>query len=264
MEFGIYIGLLIIVFILVELIGAGSTAKLFLSHEAGIVVGLGLVSATLINFPFTQIKHIGGWFKILFKLKRRERREDILLLLNLSQKLARQGRSAVEGDVEKIKDDFLKNALTLAIDNVDPEHIKVLMKEMIAQSENRHEHGVHYFEQMAKYSPGLALIGTLCGLIKLMANLSDPSTVGPNMALALVCTFYGVIMANLVFLPMSDRLKVMSYEEIIEKERLVEAVLAMASGEPPVVVREKIFMLISLKERQAILKKVGGGGSGGG
>ncbi|NDC82544.1 hypothetical protein EB093_02630 [bacterium] len=254
---GLYVGFLVVLWIMFELIGVDANAKLFLSKEASVVVVGGLVSATLINFPITQVKKIGSWMKVVFKAPKKDFLEEIALLLRLSQKMSREGRQSLEPEIEKINDGFLKAAMTLVMNRVEPREIKSLLKEMIEQSGSRHEQGIHYFEQMAKYSPGLALIGTLSGLVKLLANVSDPKTIGPNMALALVCTFYGVTSANLIFLPMSGRLKVSSHVEAIHKEQLVEAVVAMASDELPIVVQEKLYMLLTSKDRTLVSKKLG-------
>ncbi len=256
MVIGLYVGLIIVVVILFELIGADANAKLFLSREASIAVVGGLVSAALINFPKTQISKVGTWTKIVFRSSKSDFLQEIVLLLRLSKKMSREGRQALESEIDNIADGFLKSAMTLVMNRVDPHEIKVLLKEMIEQSQSRHEQGIHFFEQMAKYSPGLALIGTLAGLVKLLANVSDPKTIGPNMALALVCTFYGVSFANLVFLPMSGRLKVSSFEEASHKERLIEAVVAMASDELPIVVQEKLYMLLTSKDRQLVAKRL--------
>ncbi|NBV41252.1 hypothetical protein EBR96_00560 [bacterium] len=253
---GLYIGFAIVVFVLFELIGADADAKLFLSREASIAVVGGLVSAALINFPPTQIAKVGSWLKVIFRSRKNDFLDEIVLLLRLSRKLSREGRTALEPEIEKINDGFLRSAMTLVMNRVEPHEIKTLLKEMIEKSQGRHEQAIMFFESMAKYAPGLALIGTLAGLVKLLANVSDPKTIGPNMALALVCTFYGVSFSNLVFLPMAGRLKAASHEEGVHQEQLVEAIVAMASDELPIVVQEKLYMLITSKDRNIVAKRL--------
>ena len=245
----IIVGLVMVVLILLEAIGLEAGLTLFLNKEAGMIVGGGLIAASLINFPFGQLKQIGNWFKVLFFSNRRNYRADILMLIRLSFKMNREGRASLEQEIAKIEDNFLRYAMIQVMNKVEPEQIKGMLKEMIEQSERRHEQGIHYFEQLAKYSPGLALIGTLIGLVKLLANLSDPKLVGPNMAIALVATFYGVASSNLIFLPLAGRLKVSSYAEQVHKEILIEGILAMAQGELPLKVREKIYSLVTEKDR---------------
>ena len=113
----------------------------------------------------------------------------------------------------------------------------------------------YYFEQLAKFAPGFALVGTLIGLVKLLSAISDPKSLGPNMATALVSTFYGVSLSNLVFLPMAGRLRMLSYQERIHKEVLIEGIISIAHGELPYVVREKVFMLVTEKDRNYLKEK---------
>ena len=246
----IIFGFMLVGFILIEAIGINSFIALFLSHEALIVIGCGLLATSLINFPAAQLKHMGGWLKKLFFSSSRNYRLDMLLLIKLSFKMNREGRAALEAEISQIKDTFLRYAMIQVMNKVEPDQIKLMLKEMIEQSEMRHEQGIHYFEQMAKYAPGLALVGTLIGLVKLLSNLDDPKSIGPNMAMALVCTFYGVASSNLIFLPMSGRLKVSSYAERIHKEILIEGIISMAKGELPITIREKIYSLVTEKDRK--------------
>jgi len=254
----LYVGLGLVGFILFELVFAtgSSDAQLFVSREAIIVVGVGLLSTALINFPFSQLNKLGGWMKVVFRSRKGTFIEDVVLLLTYSKRMTRDGRGAIEGDVETIQDVFLQTALRLVVNRVDPSEIRVLLKEMIDRSQARHEQAILFFESMAKFSPGLALIGTLAGLVKLLANVSDPKSLGPNMALALVCTFYGVTFSNLVFLPLSGRLKSSSHEEAVHKEQLVEAIVSMANNELPIVVEEKLYMVLTAKDRATVKRKL--------
>lgn len=250
----IFIGLAIVFGILFEAIGIETGLKLFVSKEAIIVVCFGLVATTFINFPLSQLKSLKGWIRAIFFTTTRNHREDILYLIRLSFQIHKQGHASLENDIDKIKDNFLRYAVIQIQHKTPPEQVKSMLKEMIESSEKRHEMGIHYFEQMAKYAPGLALVGTLIGLVQLLSNLEDPKTIGPNMAIALVSTFYGVGSANLLFLPLSGRLRVASYAERVHKEILIEGIMAIAQGELPFIVREKIYSLVTEQDR-AYLKK---------
>ncbi len=253
MDISIVLGLLIVVGILFETIGL-KTGGLFFSREAFVVVIGGIFAASFIQYPLKDLRQMLSVSRVLFTNRTRNYREDILLLLRLSHKLHTQGRAALEQEVEKIKDPFMKHAMGLIVLNYPADQIKLMLKEMIESSEKRHGQGIFYFEQLAKFSPGFALVGTLVGLVKLLSNISDPKSLGPNMATALVSTFYGVSLSNLVFLPMAGRLRVTSYKERLHKEILIEGILSMAQGELPYVVKEKVYMLVTHKDR-AMLKK---------
>ena len=223
MDFSILIGLLVVVGILFETIGAKNGFQLFFSKEALIVVFGGLVASSMVMFPFRELRKMGLRVKVMFTSRHRNYRKDILTLLRLSHKMHTQGRPALEQELETIPDNFMKHAVNLVVANYPVEQIKLLLKEMIENSEKRHEQGIYYFEQLAKFAPGFALVGTLIGLVKLLSAISDPKSLGPNMATALVSTFYGVSLSNLVFLPMAGRLRMLSYQERIHKEVLIES-----------------------------------------
>ncbi len=249
MDVSIVLGLFVVLGILGVTIGPDAITGLFFSHEAFAVVFGGILAASLVQYPLRDLGALIVRFKVLFLSSSRGYREHIALLIRLSHKMHTQGRASLEKDLDLIHDSFIKHAVELVIANYPPEQIKLMLKEMIENSEKRHEQGIYYFEQLAKFAPGFALVGTLIGLVKLLSNISDPKSLGPNMATALVSTFYGVTLSNLVFLPMAGRLRVMSYKERIHKEILVEGIVSMAQGELPYVVKEKIFMLVTDKDR---------------
>ncbi len=255
MDFSIVVGFFVILGILFETIGIGASSKLFLSNEALIIVFGGLLASSFVMFPFRELRTMPARIRIMFRSKSRNYRADILLLLQLSHKIHSQGKASLEQDMDTIKDNFMKHAVNLIVADYPPADMKHMLKEMIETSENRHEQGIFYFEQLAKYAPGFALVGTLIGLVKLLAAISDPKSLGPNMATALVSTFYGVSLANLVFLPMAGRLRMLSYQERIHKEILIECLVAIASGELPYVVREKVYMLVTEADRKFLRSK---------
>ncbi len=255
MDISIIIGLLIVVGILLDsIVLHTNSVGLFFSKEAFLFVFGGLAAASFVQYSLKDLVELIGRLKVLFFSGGKGYQEHITLLLQLSHKMHTQGRASLEKDVETIKDSFIKHAIDLVIANYPPDQIKLMMKEMIESSEKRHEQGIYYFEQLAKFAPGFALVGTLVGLVKLLSSISDPKSLGPNMATALVSTFYGVTMSNLLFLPLAGRLRVMSYKERIHKEILIEGIISMAQGELPYVVKEKMYMLVTDKDRAALKK----------
>ena len=120
--------------------------------------------------------------------------------------------------------------------------------------EKRHAVSAGFFDQMAKYAPGYGLIGTLIGLILLMATLSDPSSLGPSMAIALVTTFYGSFLANVIFTPLSGRLKSSSKQEMLDKELVLIGIKAVSRGESSIIIKETMLMFFSAKDQQLLLE----------
>lgn len=255
MDFTIIIGLAIAFGILVKVIGIQASAHLFLSSEALIVVIGGLIAASFVQFPLSQLKELGPRVRVLFFSRKRNYRNDILMLLKMSKKLHQSGHMSFEQDIEAIKDPFMKHALQMVMEKVEPEKIRRMLNEMIDHSEKRHEQGIYYFEQLAKLAPGFALVGTLVGMIKMLSSLQDPQSIGPHMATALVSTFYGVTLSNLIFLPLAGRFRVFSYEERLHKEILIEGIVGMASGDLPYNIFQKINMIVTQKDRAFLSKE---------
>ena len=131
------------------------------------------------------------------------------------------------------------------------------LRDNIDYMKKRHSQGIRFFEQMAKYAPGFGLLGTLIGLIMMLAQLDDPATLGPSMSVALVTTFYGVLLSNLVFLPLAGRLQISSTEEVLQKEMFLEGVICISKEESGYLIREKMAMLLPEKERKKLQKAQG-------
>ena len=166
--------------------------------------------------------------------------------------MRREGRMSLHAIVPSLSDNFLQSALQLLIDKVKPEDIERIMKDNLSYMQDRHNMGIRFFEQMAKYAPGFGLLGTLIGLILLLAQLDNPKSVGPIMSTALITTFYGVLLSNLMFLPVAGRLRISSNEEIMEKEMVLEGILSIARGESSYIIKEKMLMFLSEKERRTL------------
>jgi len=126
------------------------------------------------------------------------------------------------------------------VDGTDPELLRNILETKLIFLEERHGKGQSIFTAMGTYAPAFGMIGTLVGLIQMLTQLDDPTALGPGMATALITTFYGVILANLVFLPMANKLKERSEEEILVKEIMIEGVLSIQAGENPRIVEEKL------------------------
>ena len=145
----------------------------------------------------------------------------------------------------------MRKGLQLTVDGLEPESIQAIMEAEIGNTEARHETGVDLLNALAAYAPALGMIGTVIGLVQMLQNMSDPSTIGPSMAVALITTFYGAVLANLVFLPMVGKLKHRSREEIHIMEMQMEGVLGISRGENPRIIQEKLSSFQPPKERKA-------------
>lgn len=228
----------------------GSGLGLFLDlHSAMIVLG-GTMGATMIHYP---LKDVLGMFKVLknvFFSRTWSGQALIEKLVDLSTRSRREGILALESDLRGIDDDFLEKGLQLAIDGMEPQAIQEIMETEIDYLQERHRLGAEILNSMATFFPAMGLIGTLIGLIQMLKTMEDPSTIGPAMALALITTFYGAVGANLVCLPMAGKLRKRSQEETLIKEMVISGIIAIANGENPRIVEQKLHSFVppSLRE----------------
>ena len=203
MDITIFVGILLGVGLLLQAIGFENGVKLFLHADSILIVLGGLLGATLVHFPVSQLWKLKSRLIKVFFAKKIDYYEDIKKVVFIVERSKKEGRRALINDIEKIEDHFLKNGLTLIADNVEVEDVKKILRENIDFMDFRHDQGIRFFEQMGKYAPGFGLIGTLIGLILLLAGLNDPKNIGANMSTALVTTLYGIVLSNLVFFPLA-------------------------------------------------------------
>lgn len=251
----VFIGITVAITLIMNAIGIETGLRLFFHPESLLIVLGGTLGATLVHFPISQIGKCGSWLGKIFTFKKTQNYlRDIEFMMTMSKRCKKEGLYALEEEIKSIKDHFLRKAFQLLMDKKNVEALETILREKIEYMQNRHHLGLQFFTQMAKYAPGFGLIGTLIGLIQMLAELDDPNTLGPSMSVALVTTFYGVLLANLVFVPLSGRLKISSREEVTQKEMLLKGIICIANNESSFVMREKMTMLLPEKERLKLKK----------
>ena len=144
----------------------------------------------------------------------------------------------------------MKKGLQLTVDGLEPQAIAEIMETEIAYLDERHETGAEIMGAFAAFAPAMGMIGTVIGLVLMLKTMEDPSTIGPAMAVALITTFYGAVLANLVFIPMQGKLKVRSKEEKLLKEMQLEGILSISKGENPRIIAEKLSSYLPPTERK--------------
>jgi len=226
--FGILTGLTLLVFS----IGPENMASFIHPPSIMIVVG-GTFAAIFVNFSIREVISVFKVAQNAFKAQRDDVEGKIHSFVELSKKSRRDGILMLEPDVRKLKDPFMKMGLEMAVDGIEPETIRNVMETELTYQIERHKRGQGIFLSLGTYAPAFGMIGTLMGLIAMLKTLDNPDNIGPGMSIALITTFYGVVLANLVFLPLSGKLKNRSDEEIILREMIIEGVLAIQYGEHP-------------------------------
>ncbi len=249
MDITILIGGLFISFLLIFSIGFDSFSQLFINIDALLLVFGCTFAAILIHFPITQVLRIWSRLRVLFSFKKYNYTKDIELLTNISKSIRSNGIQSIISTVNSCPDHFLKTGLQLLVDQINTNELEKMLSLNIVYIQRRHLQGIVLFEQMAKYAPAFGLLGTTIGLVQLLANLKDPSMIGQGMSIALVSTFYGILMANFIFNPIAGRLRAYSIEESFQREMLKVGILAVAQNESSVIVREKMMLFLTQKER---------------
>jgi chemotaxis protein MotA len=163
----------------------------------------------------------------------------------------------LEDAAYQVEDDFLKKGILLIVDGTDPELVRNILETELAFLEDRHKTGQSIFETMGALAPAFGMIGTLIGLIRMLRNLNNPEAIGPGMAVALLTTFYGALLANLVFIPVAGKLKIRSNEEILNKEVMIEGMLSIQAGENPRIIEEKLKAFLAPKIRESLQDEKG-------
>lgn len=217
----------------------GGEALAFLNLPSFFIVVGGTLGATLTQYPASLI------FSVLKKSLARQKSDFTPTTLmeecvNLAYFARREGILALEARTEKMEDYYLRKGFQLAIDGLDLDTIRSIMESEMGNASYRHERGAQVLDAMASYAPALGLMGTVIGLVQMLNTMDDPSSIGPAMAVALITTFYGIVLANLVFSPLSGKLRLKSQEELLVMEMGMQGILGIAQGEHPRILREKL------------------------
>jgi len=234
---------------------AGPEAGTFASLHATLIVGGGAIASVLISFPLNCFLRMGKILGVLWFHKEQSIKTLIDDLVRYAEIARRDGILSLENVTKDMKDAFLVKGIQMAVDGTDPEVIEQIMTTELEALAERHTQGKAMFEAMGKYAPAYGLIGTLIGLIIMLMNLDDPTKIGPGMALGLIGTLYGTALANMIALPISEKLVQRNNEEIQLKSIIIKGVMSIQSGDNPRVVehRLKTFLpprLQQLAERQ--------------
>lgn len=241
---GITIGFIMIMAAILSNAGAEGFVS-FLDISSILIVLGGVVGSLLINFKMDQIKLTGRVVKESFHQNERKLPDLINLFIRLSERARREGILALENELDDVDDPFIKKGILLAVDGIEPEVIHDIMNAEITAMEERHYRGRMIIEKCGEYAPAWGMIGTLIGLVLMLNNLTDPSTLGPSMAVALLTTLYGTVLANLVFIPMASKLETKTEEEVFIKQIIIEGVIGVQSGQNPRILEEKLGAFLS-------------------
>jgi chemotaxis protein MotA len=181
----------------------------------------------------------------------------ISMIVTFSEKARREGLLALEDDLDELEDDFLRKGIQLVVDGTDPEIIRNVMETELNNMHSRHQGGIKIFEDWGIFAPAFGMIGTLIGLILMLRNIEDKSSIGQGMSVALITTLYGAVLANLVFIPVANKLTYNNDQEVLIREIMIEGTLSIQSGDNPRIVKEKLVSFLPPEIRAQVEEETG-------
>jgi len=219
-----------------------------------IVMG-GTVAITLINYPLSDVLSVIMVLKNAFLYKIPQHTAVVPDIVGLAKIARREGILALEKKVKQMNEPFLSKGVELAVDGMEPDGIRGILENELEFTEDRHKKGAEIFTVMGTFAPAMGMIGTLIGLVQMLMVMDDPKSIGPAMAVALITTFYGSVMANLMFLPIAGKLKVRREDEVKYKHLIIEGIVSIQFGDNPRVVEQKLHTYLSPRERTLVPTK---------
>ena len=250
MDIATLIGIITAFSLVLSSIAMGGSITMFINIPSLMIVVGGTIGATLINYPLPDILKVSKVVKNAFFMKSFTSKEMINNFVALAGTARREGILALESAVNDINDDFMKKGIQLSVDGLEPLSIKDILDTEIINIQDRHKLGADIFTTIGTFAPALGMIGTLIGLVQMLQTMEDPSTIGPAMAVALLTTFYGSLIANILCLPIAGKLRNKSSEEVAMKELMSEGILSIAKGDNPRLLEQKLnaFLAPNLRE----------------
>lgn len=231
-------------------------------HMQSAIITFGGAFASLLT-SCTMKEFIAGLKSITkaFKAEKINESETIKKIIELSNVARKEGLLALEEVASSLDDEFLKKGLLLIVDGTEPELVRAILETELTCIESRHKKLIHFWENLAAMGPAWGMIGTLIGLINMLKNLSDPSSIGPNMSTALITTLYGSMLANWIATPIATKLATNNDAEYAMKEVMIEGLLSIQAGENPRVIEEKLKSFMAPADRKSVssdAEKAGG------
>ncbi|MBL8764840.1 MAG: MotA/TolQ/ExbB proton channel family protein [Phycisphaerae bacterium] len=226
---------------------------MFISTEGFLMVGGGSVSVVFIAMPMEKIKKVPGYVRRFLFNKSKETTEVVALMNTLSEKARREGILSLEADIQKINDPFLASGLKMAIDGAAPDIIEQTLRMEVMAMQERHKAGKKFFDLIKVYGPGWGLVGTLVGQVGLFGKLGGAiDEMGHALAVAVVATMYGAVIANAVAGPIGDKLALRSGDEILGREMMLQGILSIQAGDNPRVTLDKMLAFVPQTDRKKL------------
>jgi chemotaxis protein MotA len=273
LDFATVLGLIIAVgsLALAAYIGQVDTHIIFARYEAFLLVFGGTIGATMVSFPMkTFVRGLGLGLKTAFIEPIYHEREVIATLVSFAEKARREGLLALENEAAALEDDFMRKGIQLVIDGRDTDIIRKILETEVAYVQERNSKAEMVFMTMGGYSPTLGIIGTVLGLIAMLKQLGSlagsgnlTGSLGVATAQAFVATFFGIALANLLWIPLSSKIKERAGQQLLMREIMIEGILSIQAGDNPRLLEEKLHAFLDPEERETEIEAGGAVGEPG-
>ncbi len=251
MDLGTVVGLVLTLALLFGAMAMGVGIGPYIDIPSVLIVFGGTIGVLLMGFKMEQMKSIAKFFMISIKPPQEDVAELIKKMVEYSTKARRDGILALEADANNETNEFLKKGLSMAVDGNEPDTIRDLLEIDMDQTSERHKANAQIFEQVGGYSGAMGMIGTLIGLVAMLLNMSDPSAIGPSMAVALLTTMYGAMIGNIFGGPVANILLIRDSDEVLVKTLILEGIMAIQSGDNPRTLEGKLLSFLPPKDRES-------------
>ncbi|MGD9172696.1 MAG: motility protein A [Desulfobacterales bacterium] len=249
MDITTLIGIVVAFGLVIISILMGGDGSWFVNYPSLMIVMGGTMGATLLAYPLSEVMGVIKVVKNVFLHRSQMPSEFIPLMSGFAKKARQEGILSFESQLKDIKDPFLARGIQMAIDGMESSSIEEVMSIEIQYLEERHRLGSDIFTTMGTFAPAVGMLGTIIGLVQMLMQMEDPSQIGAPMAVALLTTFYGTMLANLLFLPVSNKLKTRSKQEVLVKQMILEGIISIQSGDNHRVVEQKLKAFIAPQAR---------------
>lgn len=255
---GIILCLAMLVYGIIDNAGASNFGR-YLDMPSAIITFGGSFAATLASFSLQDF--LGGLksFTLIFKAPTLNTADMIKKIIDLSNVARKEGLLSLEEAAADLDEPFLKKGILLVVDGTDPDLVRAIMETELISVEGRHKNLIGFWETLGTMGPAWGMIGTLVGLVNMLYQMDDPGSIGPSMAVALITTLYGSLLANWICAPVANKLKADNAIEMLQKEVMIEGLLSIQAGENPRVIEEKLKSFLAPKDRVSEAVEDGGG-----
>ncbi len=255
MDLGTVIGLVLTLALLFGAMAMGVGIGPYIDIPSILIVFGGTIGVLLIAFKMEQMKNFVKIFMVAIKPTQYDLKELIAKMVEYSTTARKDGILALESSANSEENEFLKKGLSMAVDGNEPDTIRELLEIEMEQTSERHKANAQIFGQLGGFAGAMGMIGTLIGLVAMLLNMSDPSAIGPSMAVALLTTMYGAMLGNIVGGPIENILNIRDADELLAKTLILEGIMAIQAGDNPRSLEAKLLSFLPPNERESQFDK---------